>query len=156
MRCVSRAAEVVVHLSEAAQQQPNMARVTLLALLLGAALLIRTAAAAAAAPAAQQPPPAVACPFKYERHTLVQIASKARRPYLFGGVYANGRPCPNCNRGGACVCAGRDLMLGTALGGCAAAGHGSVILPAFFFGAGRASLAVRCCTRPTGSSSLPQ
>lgn len=43
---------------------------------------------------------AAACPFSYQRHNLDDIRSKAKRPYLFGGIYDPSRPCPNCKRGG--------------------------------------------------------
>jgi hypothetical protein len=47
------------------------------------------------------------CPFEYERHTLEQIASKEKRPWLYDGVFhnfdsssePNGRFCVNCQRG---------------------------------------------------------
>lgn len=47
------------------------------------------------------------CPFEYERHTLDEIASGERRPWLYDGVFhnfdgsggPNGRFCINCQRG---------------------------------------------------------
>jgi hypothetical protein len=71
-------------------------------LLLVAALCATLPAPPAAAAAAPAPPPAPpSCPLSYPRHSVEQVRSKARRPYLFGGIYgSSGRPCPNCNRGG--------------------------------------------------------
>lgn len=44
---------------------------------------------------------AVTCPFTYEEHSLVDIRSGAKRPYLFGGIYnQTKRECINCKREG--------------------------------------------------------
>jgi hypothetical protein len=41
------------------------------------------------------------CPFTYEEHSLVDIRSGAKRPYLFGGIFnQTQRDCINCKRGG--------------------------------------------------------
>jgi hypothetical protein len=48
------------------------------------------------------------CPLTYERHSLEEIASGEKRPWLFDGAYyngnfdgrdRNGRLCVNCHRG---------------------------------------------------------
>ncbi|KAF6251417.1 hypothetical protein COO60DRAFT_619659 [Scenedesmus sp. NREL 46B-D3] len=45
--------------------------------------------------------PAATCPFTYEEHSLGDIRSGAKRPYLFGGIYnQTKRDCINCQRGG--------------------------------------------------------
>lgn len=51
-----------------------------------------------AAPEQQETP--VPCPIHYTRHSLDQITSKEKTPYLLGGIYDDSRPCPNCERGG--------------------------------------------------------
>jgi hypothetical protein len=40
------------------------------------------------------------CPVQYFRHSLQDISSKAKVPYLLGGIYDSSRDCPNCKRGG--------------------------------------------------------
>lgn len=41
------------------------------------------------------------CPFTYEEHSLDDIRSGAKRPYLFGGIYnQTKRDCINCKRAG--------------------------------------------------------
>jgi hypothetical protein len=37
---------------------------------------------------------------QYSRHSLGDISSKAKVPYLLGGIYDRSRDCPNCKRGG--------------------------------------------------------
>jgi hypothetical protein len=44
----------------------------------------------------QQP---VVCPIKYKRHSISDIRTRAKRPYLFGGIYDSERDCVNCKRG---------------------------------------------------------
>jgi hypothetical protein len=71
---------------------------------LALAVLLSAASAALGAPA---PPPPVspaplagdACPVRYERHRLQDIASGSKRPYLLGGIYDKA-DCVNCHRGG--------------------------------------------------------
>eukprot|EP00879_Flechtneria_rotunda_P033155 GHRR01036692.1.p1 GENE.GHRR01036692.1~~GHRR01036692.1.p1 ORF type:complete len:139 (+),score=7.53 GHRR01036692.1:62-478(+) len=42
----------------------------------------------------------VICPFDYVPHSLDDIKSGAKKPYLFGGIFDSGRNCVNCKRGG--------------------------------------------------------
>lgn len=44
--------------------------------------------------------PAGTCPIQYSRHSLDDIRSRAKTPYLLGGIYDEGRNCTNCKRGG--------------------------------------------------------
>lgn len=45
-------------------------------------------------------PSAVTCPVQYSKHSLDDIRSKAKLPYLLGGIYDSSRQCSNCKRGG--------------------------------------------------------
>jgi hypothetical protein len=44
--------------------------------------------------------PAATCPIQYTRHSLEDISSRAKTPYLLGGIYDDSRNCRNCKRGG--------------------------------------------------------
>lgn len=44
--------------------------------------------------------PSVTCPVQYSQHSLDDIRSRAKLPYLLGGIYDDSRKCSNCKRGG--------------------------------------------------------
>lgn len=52
------------------------------------------------ASAATEQHPSVTCPVRYSKHSIEDIRSRAKVPYLLGGIYDESRNCSNCKRGG--------------------------------------------------------